>query len=81
MFCPSPVFQLDFGLMIRAPGVSLRVTTPADIEIESDKLQIGYDGPALERGRIPMLALGTDYGDRRNSSEGSRTSSMARISP
>jgi hypothetical protein len=26
---------------------------------ESDKLQIGYEGPALQRGRIPMLALGT----------------------
>lgn len=29
------------------------------METESEKLQIGYDGPALQRGRIPMLALGT----------------------
>lgn len=30
----------------------------ADIKMEG-RLQIGYDGPALQRGRIPMLALGT----------------------
>jgi hypothetical protein len=37
----------------------LKVTARAGIEMESDRLQIGYDGPALQRGRIPMLALGT----------------------
>jgi hypothetical protein len=36
-----------------------KVATQPYPEKEAVKLQIGYDGPALRNGRIPMLALGT----------------------